>query len=74
MASLDRAPHMRPPICLLYAMWTQAASMTDKYSCYQDILYHRARKYTEAAEMKVGAVHSHENQTLRSFRAMEKHL
>ena len=53
-ASLDRAPHMRPPICLRYAMWTMAASFSDKYRAYEDILYERARKYIEAAEMKVG--------------------
>ncbi len=44
---------MRPPICLRYAMWTMAASFSDKYSCIEDVLYERARKYLEAAEMKV---------------------
>lgn len=53
-ASLDRAPHMRPPVCLLYAIWTVAASMSDEYSCYEDIFYERARRYIQAAEMKVG--------------------
>ncbi|RDL34407.1 Uncharacterized protein BP5553_07535 [Venustampulla echinocandica] len=51
-ASLDRAPHMRPPVCLRYAMWTMAASLSDKYSCYEDLFYGRARRYLEAAEMK----------------------
>ncbi|TVY56061.1 Citrinin biosynthesis transcriptional activator mrl3 [Lachnellula cervina] len=51
-ASLDRAPHMRPPVCLLYAIWTVAASMSDEYSCYEDIFYERARRYIQAAEMK----------------------
>jgi hypothetical protein len=55
-ASLDRAPHMRPPICLRYAMWTMAASLSDKYKAYEDILYERSRKYIDAAEMKVGFV------------------
>ncbi|TVY37892.1 Citrinin biosynthesis transcriptional activator [Lachnellula occidentalis] len=51
-ASLDRAPHMRPPVCLLYAMWTVAASMSDEYSCYEDLFYERCRRYIQAAEMK----------------------
>ena len=53
-ASLDRAPHMRPPVCLLYAMWTVAASMSDEYSCYEDLFYERTRRYIQEAEMKVG--------------------
>jgi hypothetical protein len=53
-ASLDRAPHMRPPICLRYAMWTVAASLSEKYSSFEDILYERARRYIQDAEMKVG--------------------
>lgn len=57
-ASLDRAPHMRPPVCLLYAIWTVAASMSDEYSCYEDIFYERARRYIQAAEMKVGILFS----------------
>ncbi|KAE9367686.1 hypothetical protein N431DRAFT_444787 [Stipitochalara longipes BDJ] len=51
-ASLDRAPHMRPPICLRYAMWTVAASLSDKYSSFEDIFYERARRYLQDAEMK----------------------
>jgi hypothetical protein len=35
-------------------MWTIAASMSDKYSSYEDLFYERARRYIEAAEMKVG--------------------
>jgi hypothetical protein len=52
-ASLDRAPHMRPPICLRYAMWTMAASLSDKYSSFEAIFYERARRYLQDAEMKV---------------------
>jgi hypothetical protein len=55
-ASLDLAPHMRPPVCLRYAMWTMAASLSDKYTHYEDILYRRSRKYIEAAEMKVSSI------------------
>ncbi|KAH6664927.1 fungal-specific transcription factor [Halenospora varia] len=52
LASLDRAPHQRPPVCLRYAIWTMAASLSDKYSCYEDILYERSRRYLQEAEMK----------------------
>jgi hypothetical protein len=52
-ASLDRAPHMRPPVCLRYAMWTMAASLcSEKYSSFEGILYERARRYIQDAEMK----------------------
>jgi hypothetical protein len=53
-ASLDRAPHMRPPVSLRYAMWTVAASITDKYQAFEDILYERTRRYLQQDEMKVG--------------------
>lgn len=53
-ASLDRAPHMRPPICLRYAMWTIASSLAEKYSSFEPIFYERARRYLQDAEMKVG--------------------
>ncbi|CAG8962358.1 hypothetical protein HYFRA_00014155 [Hymenoscyphus fraxineus] len=52
LASLDRAPNMRPPICLRYAIWATAANLTDEYSIYEDVFYKRARKYIDAAEMK----------------------
>lgn len=55
-ASLDRSPNMRPPICLRYAMWTMAASLSEKFSDIEDLLYKRSRKYIEAAEMKVNIV------------------
>lgn len=51
--SLDRAPNARPPICLLYAMWTLAASLSPKYSAYEEVFYERTRRYLELAEMKV---------------------
>jgi hypothetical protein len=37
-------------------MWAMAASLSDKYKSYEDILYERARKYIDAAEMKVSFV------------------
>jgi hypothetical protein len=52
-AALDRPAHMMPPICLRYAMWAAAASVSDKYEAYEDVFYERARRYIEAAEMKV---------------------
>lgn len=52
MAALDLAPHMRPPVCLRYAMWTMAASVTDKYDALQEHFYQRARKYAQLDEMR----------------------
>jgi Fungal specific transcription factor domain/Fungal Zn(2)-Cys(6) binuclear cluster domain len=52
LASMDLAPHMRPPVCLRYAMWTQACSVTPRYSQLQDHFYARSRKYAEADEMR----------------------
>lgn len=47
-----RAPNQRPPVCLRYAMWTMACSITDKYSDLKDLFYQRARKYVEADYIK----------------------
>jgi len=47
------APHMRPPMCLQYAMWAMAANGHEKYSRYYDIFYRRARQYLENDELKV---------------------
>lgn len=51
-ASMNLAPHMRPPVCLRYAMWCAAASVSEKYYNHQEIFYRRARKYAESDEMK----------------------
>lgn len=51
-AAMNLAPHMRPPICLRYAMWAMAASVTDKYEAFQEHFYQRARKYIQQDEMK----------------------
>ncbi|KAJ5454336.1 uncharacterized protein N7458_005292 [Penicillium daleae] len=51
-ASLNLAPHMRPPICLRYIMWCHAASVSDKYYFLHHHFYQRARKYAEMDEMK----------------------
>ncbi|KAL5120299.1 hypothetical protein ACEQ8H_001857 [Pleosporales sp. CAS-2024a] len=52
LAALNLAPHMRPPVCLRYIMWTLAASASDKYEALQEHFYHRARKYAQMDEMK----------------------
>ncbi|KAJ4296559.1 hypothetical protein N0V90_006604 [Kalmusia sp. IMI 367209] len=52
MAAMNLAPHMRPPVCLRYSMWTLAASVADKYDALQEHFYQRARKYAQADEMK----------------------
>jgi len=49
--SLNYPPHMRPPIALRYAIWAIAASISSAYVQYEYILYERARKYIEQAEM-----------------------
>ncbi|KAH7114405.1 binuclear zinc transcription factor [Dendryphion nanum] len=52
LAAMNLAPHMRPPVCLRYMMWTLAASVTDKYEGLQEHFYQRARKYIQMDEMK----------------------
>lgn len=52
MAAMHLAPHMRPPICLRYAMWANAASVSDKYEALQEHFYLRARKYIQQDEMR----------------------
>jgi phytoene/squalene synthetase len=54
LTALNLPAHMRPPVCLRYAIWATAASVSDNYSQYEELLYERARKYVDAAEMKVG--------------------
>ena len=51
-AAMNLAPHMRPPVCLRYAMWANAAAVTDKYEALQEHFYYRARKYIQQDEMK----------------------
>jgi hypothetical protein len=52
LSSMDLAPHMRPAVCLRYAMWTHTCMITPKYSAYTEHFYARARKYAEADEMR----------------------
>ena len=49
---MNLAPHMRPPVCLRYAMWCIAALASERYYDHQEIFYRRARKYAESDEMK----------------------
>ncbi|KAL9038019.1 MAG: hypothetical protein Q9180_003390 [Flavoplaca navasiana] len=51
-ASMGLAPHMRPAVCLRYAIWCLAAKLSDKYFNHHDVFYRRARKYAEIDEMK----------------------
>ncbi|KAI1647589.1 uncharacterized protein F4817DRAFT_337154 [Daldinia loculata] len=46
------APHMKPPMCLQYAVWALAAHGNPKYGAYHDIFYRRARQYAESDELK----------------------
>ncbi|OTB06887.1 hypothetical protein M426DRAFT_9314 [Hypoxylon sp. CI-4A] len=46
------APHMKPPMCLQYAIWALAANGHPKYGAYHEIFYHRARQYADSDEMK----------------------
>lgn len=52
LAAMDLAPNQRPPVCLRYAMWMLACSVSDKYSDLKDLFYQRARKYIEADYVK----------------------
>ncbi|KAL2685013.1 hypothetical protein Neosp_006107 [[Neocosmospora] mangrovei] len=52
LAAMNLAPNQRPPVCLRYAMWTLACTITDKYADLKDLFYRRARKYVEADYVK----------------------
>ncbi|RPB14964.1 hypothetical protein P167DRAFT_552229 [Morchella conica CCBAS932] len=52
LASLAMGPTQRPPICLRYAIWTMAASVSDEHSHRQESLYKRARKAIEETELR----------------------
>lgn len=51
-AAMNLAHHMRPPICLRYAVWAMACSVTEKYFGCADTFYNLARKYAEMDELK----------------------
>ncbi|KAI1110242.1 hypothetical protein F5Y14DRAFT_429514 [Nemania sp. NC0429] len=50
-------PHMRPPMCLQYAVWAIASNNDPKYHAYHDIFYRRARQYADMDEMKGNGEH-----------------
>ncbi|CAI6099921.1 unnamed protein product [Clonostachys chloroleuca] len=52
LAAMNLAPPRRPPVCLRYAMWTLASSISEKYMGMRDLFYQRARKYVEADYIK----------------------
>ncbi|KAI0858915.1 hypothetical protein F4860DRAFT_505019 [Xylaria cubensis] len=45
-------PHMKPPMCLQYAIWALTSNNDPKYNAYHDIFYRRARQYADTDEMK----------------------
>ncbi|KAI9732464.1 MAG: hypothetical protein M1818_007502 [Claussenomyces sp. TS43310] len=51
-AAMNLAPSQRPPVCLRYAMWTLASSITEKYMNLKDHFYQRSRKYVEQDYLK----------------------
>lgn len=51
LAAMDLSPNTRPPVALRYAMWTLAASITERYQDLHEHFYARARRYTESVEM-----------------------
>ncbi|KAL8994199.1 MAG: hypothetical protein Q9188_007134, partial [Gyalolechia gomerana] len=51
-AAMGLSPHMRPPVCLCYAVWCLASNLSGRYRSHQDIFYRRARRYAELDEMK----------------------
>ncbi|KAE8352810.1 fungal-specific transcription factor domain-containing protein [Aspergillus coremiiformis] len=52
LAAMNLAASVRPPVCLQYVTWCQAASVSEKYSNLHALFYQRARKYAELDEMK----------------------
>ncbi|KAI0542333.1 hypothetical protein GGR58DRAFT_497319 [Xylaria digitata] len=46
------APHMKPPMCLQYAIWALTSNGDSKYHAYHDVFYRRARQYADIDEMK----------------------
>ncbi|KAG9241649.1 fungal-specific transcription factor domain-containing protein [Calycina marina] len=52
LAAMNLAPSQRPPVALRYAIWTLAASVTERYMDLRDHFYQRARKYVESDVLK----------------------
>lgn len=49
--SLPATSRLRPPVCLSYAIWALAASMSEHYDAVAEHFYLRARKYMEVDEI-----------------------
>ncbi|KAK4226944.1 fungal-specific transcription factor domain-containing protein [Podospora fimiseda] len=52
LAAMNLSPTQRPPVCLRYAMWTLACSVSEKFQNLKDLFYQRARKYLECDYIK----------------------
>ncbi|KAI9696580.1 MAG: hypothetical protein M1836_005599 [Candelina mexicana] len=52
LAAMNLAPMARPAVCLRYAIWCLASSVSEKYSNLQEHFYLLARKYAMADEMR----------------------
>jgi len=52
LKAFHSAPHLRPPMCLQYAIWAMAALGHETYDGSHDVFYRRARQYLDADEMK----------------------
>lgn len=50
LTSMNFSPQKRPSVAFRYALWTNAASVSDKYRELHTLFYFRARKYAEADE------------------------
>ncbi|KAK3488686.1 fungal-specific transcription factor domain-containing protein [Neurospora hispaniola] len=50
--AMNLAPNQRPPVCLRYAMWTLACSVSDRFLDLKELFYQRARKYLELDTIK----------------------
>ncbi|KLU84256.1 binuclear zinc transcription factor [Magnaporthiopsis poae ATCC 64411] len=57
LQAFHSAPHMRPPMCLQYAVWAIAANEHPKYQSYHNVFYRRARQYLEADELRGAGEH-----------------
>ncbi|KAK5663894.1 hypothetical protein OQA88_102 [Cercophora sp. LCS_1] len=57
LRSFYAAPHMRPPMCLQYAIWALGSHGDETYGRYHEVFYARARQYLEADELKGAGEH-----------------
>jgi hypothetical protein len=57
MQAYHSGGHLRPPMALVYAVWTLATNGHDKYSPYHDAFHRRARHYLEEDELRGAGEH-----------------